>query len=260
MLIQSDTELRQYIPNTLVTVQGETSLYDKLQPDLWLSEMWLDHLVGTTDIQPDLARSLIATDAFLRAIPSLDLVLTPNGFGIVSNSNIVPASKERVDRLILSLEHKRDYTLDQLLRLLLQDAAWRTTPQAAYFLQTLFQTPFALPANLRQNHAFDVFQQTHAQFVLIETEFADKYISAPVYDRLRQDPDNPAFANLVAPLQAIEVEMLSGKPLPYRQLITLVEYIRTHEEVFPEWQTSTTAKLYQSHYFQNRKDSSGYWW
>lgn len=25
------------------------------------------------------------------AIPSLDLVLTPNGFGIVSNSNVAPA-------------------------------------------------------------------------------------------------------------------------------------------------------------------------
>lgn len=37
-------------------------------------------------------------------VPSLDLVLTPNGFGIVSNQNVAPASRDRVARLIASLE------------------------------------------------------------------------------------------------------------------------------------------------------------
>lgn len=261
MLIQSDAELRQYIPNTLVTIQGETSLYDKLQSHLRLSELWLMQLLGTLpDTEPDLVRQLVATDAFLRVIPSLDLVLTPNGFGIVSNTNIVPASKDRVDRLLSSLEHNRDYTLDQLLRLLLQNAEWRTTPAADYFLQTLFQTPFALPADLRPAHALEVFQQTHPQLVLIEAELADQYISAPVFDRLRKDIHNPAYATLIASLQAIEIQLLSGKPLPHRQLLNWVEYIRIREDLFPEWHTSATAKLYQSHYFQNRKDSAGYWW
>ena len=46
----------------------------------------------------------IPTTKELIAIPSLDLVLTTNGFGIVSNQNVVPASRERVDALISSLE------------------------------------------------------------------------------------------------------------------------------------------------------------
>lgn len=58
---------------------------------------------------------LIATEVLSWAIPSLDLVLTPNGFGVVSTQNIAPASKERVDRLIGSLADYRDECIGNIL-------------------------------------------------------------------------------------------------------------------------------------------------
>ena len=257
MMIQNDAELRQYIPNALVTVSGEQTLYDKLQGDLQLSEAWLARTFGVVESTPT-ACKVLATDAFLRAVPSLDLVLTPNGFGIVSNNTIAPASKDRVDRLLSSLESNRDYAIEQLLHELLQQPEWKETPQGRYFLSTLYQTPLSLPAELRKQHALDVFQQTHAQLVLIEAELAEKFISREVYAKLRADIGNPDFADLVQPLQAIELQLLNGKPLPYKQLIALVDYIRK-SELFPEWQTSQTAELYKSHAFENKKDSPGYW-
>ena len=259
MIIETDSQLRQYIPNALVTVSGEQTLYDKLQVKLQLSEAWFARTFGVVGASTT-ACKVLATDAFLRAVPSLDLVLTPNGFGIVSNNTIVPASRDRVDRLIVSLEQNRDFALDQLLHQLLQIEDWRTTAQGRYFLQTLFQTPFSIPADLRKQHALDYFQQSHAQIVLIEQELADKFISEPVYQRLRSDIDNPDFANIIVPLQAIELQLLTGKPLPYKQLIALVDYIRTHEDIFPEWQTSSTAELYKPNSFQNKKSAAGYWW
>jgi len=42
---------------------------------------------------------LLCLQAYENAIPFADLIQTPNGFGIVSNSNMAPASKERVERL-----------------------------------------------------------------------------------------------------------------------------------------------------------------
>ena len=259
MIISNDTELRNYIPNALVTVQGEQSLFDKLQVELQLSEMWLTNLIGTLP-DDDVVRKVVATDAFLRAIPSLDLVLTPNGFGIVSNNTIAPASKDRVDRLLSSLEQNRDFALDQLLCSLLNDSDWRTTDAGRFWTATLFQSPLALPAELRKSHALDYFLQVRPQIVLIEQELAEKFISLPTYQRLRSDIGNADFAMLVEPLQAIELQLLAGKPLPYKQLISLVDYLRTHEEQFPEWQTSATAELFQPNYFQNKKDSAGYWW
>ena len=222
MLITSDTDLRQYIPNTLVTVSGEQTLFDKLQVELQLSEAWLARTFGVVESTPT-ACKVLATDAFLRAVPSLDLVLTPNGFGVVSNNTIAPASKDRVHRLLTSLENSRDFAIDQLLHELLANPDWRTTPQGLFFLATLFQTPLALPADLRGSKSWEVFLQTHAQVVLIEQELADKFISREVYARLRSDTNTPDFAVLIQPLQAIECQLLTGKPLPYKQLIGLVD-------------------------------------
>ena len=87
MLITSDTDLRQYIPNTLVTVSGEQTLFDKLQVELQLSEAWIVRTFSVVESTPT-ACKVLATDAFLRAVPSLDLVLTPNGFGVISNNTI----------------------------------------------------------------------------------------------------------------------------------------------------------------------------
>ena len=56
---------------------------------------------------------IVAFDAFRNAVPHLDLILTPNGFGIVNNSNIAPASKERVERLIASLLSNRDDEIEE---------------------------------------------------------------------------------------------------------------------------------------------------
>ena len=95
MLIQNDTELRKYLPNALTTVEGETPLYDKISPYLSKAQAWLaKHFTGTdiltaietaepADPLRELCAHIVAVDAFRRAIPSLDLILTPNGFGIV---------------------------------------------------------------------------------------------------------------------------------------------------------------------------------
>ena len=81
---------------------------------------------------------IVADHAFLNAIPSLDLVLTPNGFGIVSNTNVVPASKERIERLVGSLETERDANLEQLLLRLASRNDWQQSSQGKYFAATLF--------------------------------------------------------------------------------------------------------------------------
>ena len=152
MMINDDAQLRQYIPNALVTVSGEQTLYDKLQVELQLSEAWFARTFGVVESTPT-ACKVLATDAFLRAVPSLDLVLTPNGFGIVSNNTIAPASRDRVDRLIGSLESNRDFAIEQLLHELLQSPEWKETLQGRYFLSTLYQTPLSLPRELHRGKA-----------------------------------------------------------------------------------------------------------
>ena len=137
-LITNDAQLRRYMPNVFATAQGETPLFDKVLPWLETAERWLfQQFIGNT-FEPSLlamgenepvrltATCVVAHEAMLRAVPSLDLVLTPNGFGIVSNQNVAPASRERVSRLIASLETSRDNAIEQLIMYL-----FRETPTSA---------------------------------------------------------------------------------------------------------------------------------
>ena len=147
MLIQDNATLQKFVPNTLKAVTGESSLFDKIAPQLALSEQWLtstflsekvgDALTEDNAILP-YARMAIAADAMLHAVPQLDLVLTSNGFGIVSTSAIAPASKERIERLLAALEKQRDDALAVLLPLLAANAAWGDSSPYEYFAATLF--------------------------------------------------------------------------------------------------------------------------
>lgn len=47
----------------------------------------------------DAAEAFVCYSASYEAIPALDLIATPNGFAVVSNQNLAPASKERVAAL-----------------------------------------------------------------------------------------------------------------------------------------------------------------
>lgn len=64
-------------------------------------------IITTDATLPDHMAATLATAICLRAaydaVPQMDLVLTPTGFGIVSNQNTAPASRERVDALRLQL-------------------------------------------------------------------------------------------------------------------------------------------------------------
>ena len=150
LLIPDNNVLLQFVPNVLKSVQGETLLFDKIAPHLEVAEAWLTTTFLSEAVLAKLphedatnkllhyARMAVVAEAMLHAVPQLDLVLTPNGLGVVSNTNIAPASKERVERLLLSLEKMRDDTLSILLPLLANTEAWATSDPCQYFEQTLY--------------------------------------------------------------------------------------------------------------------------
>jgi len=236
----------------------------------WLAEnvVGVDLLVTIAAMEDgtelkNMCAHIVALHAFYAAVPSLDLVLTSNGFGIVNNNNIVPASAERVKSLREGMIAERDELLRQLLLLLAKRSDWLATSHAEYFRATLF--PFMEPGELmgETTNLWQLCQSWRGALIGIETELADKYISAPIYAKLREHKQagtlTVAENAIVLVLQSIEVELLRGKTLNYPRIISLVDTIRKNPTDFPEWATSDTAKLYQLHSFNNTKTSHGYW-
>ncbi len=144
-LIQTDEQLRSHLPNIIATVKGETPLIERLALFLDLAEDWVvqtfvststfNTICGYTDANPTkvLTARLVVADALRRAIPSLDIVLTPNGFGVINTSNIAPASKPRIDRLVGSMLAHRDDCIAALLPALVGASKWLNSEQASFF-------------------------------------------------------------------------------------------------------------------------------
>ena len=283
LLIPDNNVLLQFVPNVLKSVQGETLLFDKIAPHLEVAEAWLTTTFLSEAVLTELptrdannkllhyARMAVVAEAMLHAVPQLDLVLTPNGFGVVSNTNIAPASKERVERLLLSLEKMCDDTLAVLLPLLTQEVAWATSDPCLYFEQTLYPW-LDLPRKLGSTeHAWLHYQELHSKLIAIEERLAHDFFSCELLNVLRKanlhnDWENtasaPHYRSAWQHIFAIVLFMLREEEAnpPFASCIEVVNSLRNApDEVFHEWKNSEVAKLFENHGYKNLKKSGGFW-
>lgn len=282
MLIQDNNSLRQFLPNILSDVDNEQSLFAKMQPFLESAEQWLtdnflseivrDELATYTDFPlRTMAMKAIAYEAFRQALPHLDLILTPNGFGIVSNANIAPASKERVERLAIQLTDNRDDILMQLLRAITNVPAWLDSQQCQFFRATMFPNiDVALRFQKKDGGRWLQYLSIREALLPVEDFFANNYLSTEQLNVFREETQKHLFLTaqhkyICHLLQAIEVRILkSSDPLSamyfeHTTLTDIVDIIRKNATDYPQWHTSTVKNLYNPPIFQNKSEKGGYW-
>ena len=93
---------------------------------------------GTDTVLVQTVKRLACVRAFMNEMRSLDLVLTPTGFGVVSTNDTAPASKMRVDALDGQLRRSERLLLGTLLDRLFRVSRWNQQPQRQWAVQTLF--------------------------------------------------------------------------------------------------------------------------
>ena len=283
LLIPDNNVLLQFVPNVLKSVQGETLLFDKIAPHLEVAEAWLTTTFLSEAVLAELptrdannkllhyARMTVVAEAMLHAVSQLDLVLTPNGFGVVSNTNIAPASKERVERLLLSLEKMRDDTLSILLPLLANTEAWATSDPCQYFEQTLYPW-LDLPRKLGStDHSWQRYQELHSKLIAIEERLAHDFFSCELLNVLRKanlhnDWENtasaPHYRSAWQHIFAIVLFMLREEAAnpPFASCIEVVNSLRNAPDgIFKEWKQSETTALFENHGYKNDKKKGGSW-
>lgn len=278
MRIITDQEtLADYIPNMIVNVKGETALFDKIAVHLQAAEDWVIRtftsqkpftaIVGYTTDNPirTLTARLIVAEALRLAVPSLDLVFTPNGFAVTQTSNLAPASKQRVDRLIGSLSTLRDECIAQLLPLLPGVSQWLASDRATYFGATLFPTLEIVnqcPVSNSQSPKWERWLELRPKVIDLEASLAEEWLSPELMAVLRDRnlrgtlPDTDK--RFVAEIQAQIVGYLNGGSFSTRRLADIVNFIRKNPAAFPEWHNSATAQLFSPPIFKNKKNASGY--
>ena len=282
-LITSNEQLNALLPNVQVTVTGETTLIDKLSPFLSASEKWLSDVFTSGAVFDTICQlaeenalrvattQAIVYEAFRRAVPHLDIILTPNGFGIVSNTNIAPASKERINRLLDALLDNRDAALLQVLSLLPAESGWLGTKQAQFFAATMFSN---MEVTLRFPKAsggrWEQYLSLREKAIGIEQFFAAQYLSVELMDVLRSEIQSGQYRSMLHQkvcriLQAVEIRCLNSTDptawmhFEHGALFDIVNTIKDNPEEFPEWHSSATAELYEPPIFENKKESKGFW-
>lgn len=274
-LITNDDTLRQYLPNVFATVKGEVSLFDKVKVDINLAENWVietfvstntfNTICGYAEDNPIkiIPAKLIATEALSWAIPSLDLVLTPNGFGVVSTQNIAPASKERVNRLIGSLADYRDECIGNILPALGGESQWLTSSQALFFGETLFPDLAITDQVKGTGSKWERYLALRPKILDIEASLAEEFFSPELMVRLRNEvlrkTHTADLARVINAIRGQVVDLLNGGLIRMRDMIDVVNHIRCYPDLFPEWHASETAKLFSPPIFTNLKTNKGYW-
>lgn len=274
-LITTDAQLRSHLPNIIASVKGETPFIERLALFLDLAEDWVrttftsettfNTICGYTDSNPlkVLTSRLVVADALRRAIPSLDIVLSPNGFAVVNTSNLAPASKPRVDRLIGSMLSHRDDCIAALLPGLAGASKWLTSSQADFFGATLFPDLRIVDAvGGATGSKWDRYLELRPQVIDLEASLAEEWLSPELMSALRSENLRGDLtqkrSEIVRQIKAQVVGYLRGGSFNSRSLADIVNNIRLNAESFEEWHKSETAKLFAPPVFRNERKASGY--
>lgn len=174
----------------MAEVEGERSLFEKLAPFIdsakaWLESEYLGHDDFLSERHNDLALKVLVSRAFLFAVPSLDLVLTPSGFGVVSTESMAPASKERVERLTSSLESYIKANLEVLVDVCRQYPEWRESDRGRYFGATFF--PSLHDYSIYFADTFSSYDRMRDACIEFETILAKNYLGTTLMTSLRAE-------------------------------------------------------------------------
>lgn len=259
--LTDNTTLVQFTPNVISPVEGEQDLYTKIHSFIAIAEAWFESRIATYEQLSALenseelltfARTAIASDAYRHAIPSLDVVLTANGFGIVSNQTIAPASRDRINALLDSLEAQCDAAIEMLML---------HAPDALLLRPSLFRGYEAVRLLGKSKHLLQELFTYETQIASAENYFASHAISQDILEQLRgmrytQCPA-PHYI-LLTKVQCAVIAFIRGEDCRH-YMQDMVDFIRKHPVAYPNWADSQAAVRWQDYTYKNDKSKGGFW-
>ncbi len=294
LLIPDNTTLRSFIPNTFASQTQSSTLFDKMEPMLIEAEIWLtSHLIpeellqeiveeatSQADAMYFIPRRLVALMAWKAAIPSIDIVVTPNGIGVTETNTLKPAAKAKIDRLIQAVSESIDATLKRLIQLLPTIHGWSNTVQGQSFRQTLFPNLDYLSALGIFGNLWNWHEAITPQIKAVEDRLAEDYISPELLNALRFEAQNgcreqvrkrmidnlraivikvirPTLPKMPAsPMLPLEVTPSAWSQIP--EIDTVMALLLQHHHNFQEFCGTDQERRLKLKPFRNSQDSSAY--
>lgn len=251
--------------------RSDCNVFDKMGNYLILSERNLiSNLIGdidinslTNDIQEEFKRC-ICLSAFKEAIPDLDLILTPTGFGVVSNSNLAPASKDRVLALAEAVDAQAMDSYERIISLLLGKKEWYDKIGKYIITSVFYKSSFLSNFSGLSNPHYGDLVKSRPKILSIES-FIKKKISSELYssivEKVAMIEHNTFYDILIDKLRALIGYSISDKS-DVKNLSVMIEdienYVEDNADTFTEYKNSKIYKLKHLEYYENQKSDSTY--
>lgn len=199
----------------------------------------------------------ICTAAYLDALPHLDLVLTPTGFGVVNNQNVAPASVDRVNNLREQLRRAKSEAMDDIIDSLRHCEGWYDSSEGSQAVRTLFWSA-------RHMALLGVSEPTRDDLIASMPEIMEAHTLLASTISPEQTDD---LVRIEATASGTEVERrairyardyMVARIKGHRSVGTardiLLTYINDNLDKFPTYRDSSTYKAQHYKPYENKKD------
>ena len=224
-------------------------------------------LITTDATLSDKVAGYLATAIYLRAaynaVPQMDLVLTPTGFGIVSNQNTAPASRERVDALRLQLRRDACQLEDNVLSYLA--AADMMTLRRSRAGSLLWTPSLCTLYGIRTPEGGEVLREEfdamatalHAASARVVDVISPELYAALVTRQYADDeglvPDTTAYGEaLLMARQLMAAHVMHGRGIADHTR-HLINYIEAHADQLDEYRLSPTYQARHTTQYENKQ-------
>ena len=252
----------------LSATSSTAHVFDMLQSHLVVTEQNLkSELFGSFDYTSvtgieAIAIRLVCLRTYYEQIPHLDLVLTPTGFGVVSNENVVPASADRVKELRKQVKAAYDDAYDDAILAML-GTDWVKSVSGRVHTNSLYNTAHDLRsyACCPYAHRSDLLER------LVQIAEAEEYIRRTIsseffevlLEGVRTKELSIEYRMLVHELKLAVAGWLHGNTNVLRmKLANIVNEIEKHIDDYPEYKNSEAYRVKHFEHYQNGKDDTTY--
>ena len=267
MITLSKEAFERYVP---AFRDAETRIFEAVLPYM---QQYLDKARNVIKIPEDyagdaLVEAYVYRQAAWQALPHLDLVLTDNGFAVVSNNNLAPASRDRVAALHERLREEKADARDLLLMDLCRITAWRDTEACRRLRSSLLWCPMLLRRyGVTAADGRQVFEREYNALlpqVLAAGEEAARIVSREQMQWLLEHQDEcdedgePDLRSVLREMcrRFMAAVIADRKPAVRTLAAQIQDFLNRHANDLPEYAASSKFQADNFKPYENKKDDA----
>lgn len=230
--------------------------------------------LGTEDPFRKNVANAVFLKAIYEAIPFIDLILTPNGFAVVSNSNQAPASKDRVLALRNQVKNRFWSWFDTIINQIIKAEPLRLLWVTGKPFELITQTVFITGVNYSQyaqvvwdtNSDIRPLDSDRSFILLSEQSLIEPAISADYLAELKTKqytgtltPDDVTILGLVKSAIGLELSSKTATPQKcYDYLNKAINHMERFISKYPTYQNSQEYTVRHSLAYENKLEDKTY--